>query len=547
MSKRLVLLLLITILSLAACGSQPSTTSSLSEVGTTPPFAPTATSVAEAFVSPTPAIPKDTPPLRIVTSFQIKSMNPIQDGFWMPEFGIAELMMQFRADGKHYPWLLDSIEQIDQVTWRLTLRKGITFQNGNPLNAAALAALINRQLALSPSAQSYFVNGSRAEAIDELNVIFHTEEPTTAMIPALADEAVFPVYDVSVVEAVGENYEQLIGAGIYTGPYQVLSLNDQEMILERNPTYWQGLPALPGVLVRFVTDPQARILAVQNDEADIALYPPTAAKAVIDAQPGVHFNFGTPSTGGFRMVLNIQQVPFSDMAVRQAIIRAIDYEELANDVMDGVFLPATGYFPPFFDFAIANQRTDVTEAERLLEASGWKRNANGVRTKDGKPLRIVLLIYPQQPDLTPISEAIQAQLARLGFMVEIRSVDNINNAMRLDSGVEWHAGLVSAGPVTFGGAPEPALRRYFVTGGDRNYAGFSNAELDSLTAELSVTFDNQRRRDILRRLQEIIIEEEPYQFFVNFHTGRVVVNDRYRDYRPGFALLHVTHTTAPSR
>ncbi|NJM05308.1 ABC transporter substrate-binding protein, partial [Candidatus Gracilibacteria bacterium] len=127
-----------------------------------------------------------------------------------------------------------------------------------------------------------------------------------------------------MVEAAGDNFAALVGAGIYTGPYQVASLNDQEMLLERFTGYWQGLPALPGIAVRFVTDPQARLLAVQNDEADIALYPPTAAKAVVDAQEGLYFNYGTPGTGGFRMALNIQEPPFNDMAVRQAIMRAIN-------------------------------------------------------------------------------------------------------------------------------------------------------------------------------------------------------------------------------
>jgi peptide/nickel transport system substrate-binding protein len=542
MRFRLFTLLAVGALLLAACGSQPAAQSPAAPAPTNAPAAPT-----EA-IAPTEASgmsAEDLPPLRIVTSFQIASLNPVDDGFWMPEFGVGELMMQFRADGQHYPWLLEELEQIDDVTWRLHLREGITFQNGTPLDAATLAALINRQMELSSSAQSNFAAGTMAEATGDLEVTLNTVEPNTAVIPALADEAVFPVYDVAAVEAAGENVEQLIGAGIYTGPYSVVSLTDSEMVLERYEGYWQGMPALPGVSVRFVSDPQARILAVQNDEADIALYPPTAAKPVVDAQDGIFFNFGTPSTGGFRMVLNIQEPPFNDMAVRQAIIRAIDYDELANAVMDGVVLPATSYYPPFFDFALANQRTDVAEATRLLDEGGWLPGADGVRAKDGEPLRVILLIYPQQPDLTPISEAIQAQLSDLGFAVEIRSVDSINTALG-PGGEEWDAALVSAGAVTFGGAPEPTLRRYFVTGGDRNYAGFSNAELDALAEELSRTFDPQRRTEILQRLQVIKIEEEPYQFFVNHHTGRVVVNERYRDYQSGFALYHVSYTTRPS-
>ncbi len=552
---RLFALLLISVL-IAGCGSAPPAATPTeapaapAPTATDTPAAAAPTRTPEALASAptsTPAAPTadEPPPLRIVTSFQIDSLNPIDDGFWMPEFGVGELMMQFRADGQHYPWLLESIDQIDDTTWELRLREGITFQNGAPLTADVLAALINRQMELSSSAQSNFAAGTSAEATGDLVVTLDTVEPNTGVIPALADEAVFPVYDVATVEAAGENYDQLIGAGIYTGPYSVVSLDDQEMVLERYENYWQGRPALPGVSVRFVTDPQARILAVQNDEADIALYPPTAAKPVVDAQEGIYFNYGTPSTGGFRMVLNIQEPPFNDMAVRQAIIRAINYDELANDVMDGVFGVATGYYPPFFPFAVKNQATDVATAQQLLDEAGWTPGADGVRAKDGTPLEVVLLIYPQQPDLVPISEAIQAQLAELGFAVEIRSVDNINDALT-SADEPWDAGLVSAGSVTFGGAPEPVLRRYFATGGDRNYADYSNPRIDALTKELSQTFDPQRRQEILTELQRMKIEEEPYQFFVNFHTGRVIVNERYRDYQPGFALYHVSYQTRPT-
>jgi peptide/nickel transport system substrate-binding protein len=553
MRLRLLTVLAAVALLLAACGSQPvAQEPTAAPVAIDAPAVPAAPAATDAPAAPVPtAAPAasaadELPPLRIVTSFQIDSMDPVEEGFWMPEFGVGELMMQFRADGKHYPWLLESIEQLTPTTWQLRLREGITFQNGKPLDAATLAALINRQMELSSGAKSNFAAGTTAAATGDLEVTLDTVEPNTAVIPGLADEAVFPVYDVAAVEAAGDDFAKLLGAGIYTGPYSVVSLDDQEMVLERYEEYWQGTPALPGVSVRFVSDPQARILAVQNDEADIALYPPTAAKPVVDAQEGIHFNYGTPSTGGFRLALNIQEPPFNDMAVRQAIIRAINYDEIANDVMDGVFTPATGFFPPFFPFAVMNQATDTAAAQQLLDEAGWAPGADGVRAKGGESLKVILLIYPQQPDLVPISEAIQAQLAELGFAVEIRSVDDINAALGPE-GEEWDAGLVSSGSATFGGAPEPVLRRSFVTGGDRNYAGFANPELDDLTSELSQTFDEVRRTEILTRLQELLIVEEPYQFYVNFSTGRVIVNERYRDYQPGFALFHVSYETQPTQ
>jgi len=512
-------------------------------------IAPTTTTPAtDATVAPAAeaTIPAELAPLRVVTSFQIASMDPIEEGFWMPEFGVGELLMQFRDDGLHHPWLLEALERTDDLTWVLTLRAGITFQNGKALDADALLALMERQLALSPSAQSDIPAGTTLTKTGDLQITLTTLAPYPTLPASLASESVFPVYDTAVVEAAGDDFAQLIGSGMYTGPYAVVSLDEQEMVLERYDGYWQGMPALPGVSVRFVTDPQARILAVQNNEADIALYPPTAAKPVVDSTPGIHFNYGTPSTGGFLMVLNLNVPPFNEMAVRQAIIRAVNYDEIANAVMDGVFIPAHSFYPPFFPYAVENQQTDLEAAKQLLEDAGWVAGDDGIRTKDGQRLHINLLIYPQQPDLVPVSGAIQSQLLAAGFEVEIQSVDSINDAM-LENTVEWQAGLVSNGAVSFGGAPEPTLNRYLVSSGDRNYGGFANAEIDQLAAQLSVTLDETARAEMLARIQAILIEEEPYAFYVSFHTGRVIVNDAYQNYQPGFQLYHISWQTQPAQ
>lgn len=483
-------------------------------------------------------------PLRIVTSFRISSMNPVDQGFWMPEFGVAEMLMQFRADGQFHPWLLASLENVDDLTWVMTLREGLTFQNGKPVDAAAVVATINRQMALSASAQGSVPADAVFAVTDALEITVTTQEPFPALPGVLSNESIFMIYDAEAVDAVGEDWAQLVGAGIYTGPYAVVGLDEQELVLERYDGYWQGTPALPGVSVRFVTDPSARLLAVQNDEADIALYPPTAAKPVVDQTPGIYFNYDTPGTGGFMMYLNLQKPPFDDLRVRRAIIKAVDYEEIANDVFGGVFGVATSWYAPIFPWAINNQATDLDGANALFDEAGWLRGSDGMRAKGGQPFRVVMLIYPQQPDLVPMSNALQSQFRQLGIDVEIQSVDSINDAI-LEETVEWNAALISNSTTSWG-SPEPTLRRGYLTGGDRNYGQFYNAELESLANELFVTLDQGRRFEILERIQQILVEEEPYAFNLNFSNSRVIVNERYRDYQPGFALYHVSWQTQPT-
>src|SRR5690606_4254959 len=95
--------------------------------------------VAAALAVAAPALAQsDAPvPMRMVTSFEVSTLDPATAGFWMAEFGVAELLIQFRADGRHHPWLLESWESVDDLTWVLTLREGVTFQNGKPVDAEA--------------------------------------------------------------------------------------------------------------------------------------------------------------------------------------------------------------------------------------------------------------------------------------------------------------------------------------------------------------------------------------------------------------------------
>lgn len=495
-------------------------------------------------IAASPALAEDHPPLRIVTSFAIESMDPYSEGFWMQEFGVAELLMKFESDGQHHPWLLSDLDSADDETWVLTLRENLTFQNGKPVNAEAVLAAIDLQLENSPSARGSVPESAEFSMTGEFEITVTTDQPWPSLPGTLANESVFLIFDAEAVAAVGDDWSSLVGAGIYTGPYAVTLLDANEMVAERFDDYWQGVPALPGLSVAFVTDPNARILAVQNDEADIALYPPTAAFPVIEATPGLHFVAGTPGTGGFMGFFNTAHAPFDDALARRAVLHAIDYEHIAQTVFKGLRATATGLYNADFAWAVENYATDRAEAARLLDEAGWTLGNDGRRSKDGTPLDLTVLIYPQQPDLVPLSNDLQAQFNALGIAVTIQSVDDIYAGMG-EGTVDWDIAISSEGTVSWG-ITEGFLSRYIASTGARNYAGYTNDRIDALIAELAVTVDAERRNAALREIQAILYDEDPYVFSFVISKGAVVVNDRYQDYPPGFALYHVSWQTAPS-
>jgi peptide/nickel transport system substrate-binding protein len=481
--------------------------------------------------------------LRIATSFKIQRVDPIRAGhYFLVEFGVVELPLIYDDTNGITPWLLESYERIDDLNWRLTLRPNVQFQNGKPLNADKFAAAMSRQLAHSPVTRTV-MPGAKVTVTSEREIILTTSQPDPTVPAALADEAIFPIYDVESVEAAGTDAVALLKSYCYTGPYRILSLDDRELRLEANKTYWRGLPKLSGVTVRFVPEAQARILAVQNNEVDVALYPPTEASRMLANHNDAFFVTNSISRGGPSILFNIRRPPFDETAVRRAFSLGINYETLARDVMDGVAGSATGFYPPSFPWALQNQRTDVEESRRLLTEAGWLLDSSGIRFHKGEPLEAVLLVYPQQPDFKTIATAIQGQLSELGFRLRIQQVDDIDAAMKNSS--DWNAAIYSRGVITTGGAPEPILRDYLLTNGEENDSGISDSELDRLIEELSRSFETNRRSQLLASIQDIVIEKKAYEVRVMFSRSKAVVGRTYRNYKPSPSLHHVTYDTKP--
>jgi len=486
---------------------------------------------------------QDVAPLRIATSFSIDSMNPWEDGFWMQEFGQAELLMQFREDGQHHPWLLAGLENPEPTRWVMTLRPDVTFQNGNPVDAGAILRAIAAGRTHSASARAEVPGDAVFAQTGPLEITVTTSQPWAELPGVLADEQIFLILDADTVEAAGDDWDSLITAGIYTGPYQVATLTEEGMEAVAWDGYWQGTPALPGVEVRFVPDANARILAVQNDEADIALYPPLAAMPAVEATPGLHFNLGIPSTGGYVGYMNVGEGVLGDVAVRRALLLAIDYREIAHDVFRDAVGEATSFYAQGFPWTLENYRTDRGEAARILDEAGWEAGSGGMRSRDGVPLAITLAIYPQQPDLVPLSTVLQAQLATVGIAADVVSFDGINDAL-MNPANRWDLALLSNSPAGWGKV-QGFLASYVAPGARRNFGGYDNAEVAQIIADLPHVTDPDARIALLHRFQEIQQEDDPYVVSLTISKGRVIVNDRYACYRPGFTIYHVSWQTAP--
>jgi peptide/nickel transport system substrate-binding protein len=239
---------------------------------------------------------------------------------------VYETLLFRNKDGELEPKLAAEMPtQIDDTTWEVKLREGITFHNDEPLNAEVVAASFNR--IIDPefnSEQIGFVEGiTEIEAVDETTVRFTTEGPDPILPSRL--------YWIKVVPIEYSKDSAFAESPVGTGPYKFVEWQrGQELVLEKNPDYWgDPAPSIDEVTYRFVAESGTRLSGLISGEFDLItnLLPEDADQAPKSAHvQGLEHPV---------MILNAMGGPTESLEVRQAMNYAVDKEALAEELYGG--------------------------------------------------------------------------------------------------------------------------------------------------------------------------------------------------------------------
>ncbi len=237
---------------------------------------------------------------------------------------IYETLLSRDSNGELQPLLAAALPtQVDDTTWEVEIRDGISFTNGNALDAAAVKASFDRLVGLGDESEQSGFFGSIAgvEVVDGMTVRFTTDGPDP-ILPA-------KLYWLKVIDAseVGEGYDE---NPVGTGPYQFVSWNrGSSVVLEANPDYWGDAPSIQQVTFRFIEESGTRLSGLLSGEFDLItnLSPDDA-----DTAPN------SVSVVGLEhpiMILSTIDGPTADVRVRQAMNHAIDKQALADSLYGG--------------------------------------------------------------------------------------------------------------------------------------------------------------------------------------------------------------------
>ncbi|WP_312993533.1 ABC transporter substrate-binding protein [Achromobacter animicus] len=279
---------------------------------------------------------------------------------------IFETLLTRTPAGELVPQLATALpRQIDATTWEVTLRPDLKFSDGKPLDAAAVAASINRIVDPKTASRQrpFFLGIKQAEAVDAVTVKVHTNGAD----PALPARLSWLTIVSPAAAADGSLSQKPVGSG----PYVLTEWSKgNRIVLTKNPNYWnpKAVGNVDRATYRFVAEPGTRLSGLRAGDFDfITNLLPEDTKRVAKAVTlkGTDLPF---------VSLNALKGLTADVRVRQALNYAVDKEALANDLYGGYAsvshgqLLAPGWFG--YDASIKPYPYDPKRATELLKAAG---------------------------------------------------------------------------------------------------------------------------------------------------------------------------------
>jgi peptide/nickel transport system substrate-binding protein len=446
--------------------------------------------------------------IRVASAFLPGSLDPASEGYTLIQRGVAETLTRVGHDQTIEPWLAESVELVEGATWEIVLRDGITFWDGEAVTSKHVVDALQRHWDEQPASKNFLPETTEIEIVDDLILRLTLPEPNSGLPHNLAAPQL-------VIHKMDDE------DAIMTGPYVPVTLRaDDELVLVSYDDYWGGTPPASQVIVQRVSDGNARELAVQAGDVDIITEasPESAATADGDVR-----SVTVDSTRVHFMILNHQQAPMDDPAVREAIDRTIDRQELNEVALGGLGGEITSIIPPGIGIETPDQiEVDTDRAAQILDEAGWETGDNGIRVKDGESLEFLLYTYPGRPELTPIAVSIQDQLNRIGFDVSIQEVDDIIETI---NGTDFQASMFSMNMLPTGD-PAYALQIAAGSDGSSNYGNYHREEFDALLEAIQVAEPGQDRDALILQGQQMLADDHASVFLISAPRAIVYRSDR---------------------
>ncbi len=311
-------------------------------------------------------------------------------------------------------WLADElIVDPDALTLTLKLHPGIKFSDGTDFNADAVIWNFNQMIDFGKASE--LVSPESIEKVDDLTVVLHYTEWANTWADTVGEVR---IYSPAAYEANGEDWAAInpVGTGAFVMKEMVA---DSHITYVKNENYWrEGEPYLDQIDVKFMSDATTQLSAFLNGELDVLRNPNSVSiQQLQDKYENVANN--APDLAGITYMMfcsGVEESPFSKLDVRLAVMHAINWEEMADGIYDGL----GGTTPVFavpgawsYDEELPMYEQDFDLAKQLLAGAGYPDGFDTVITING-----------ENPANEPCAVLLQYYLSEIGINAEIKKLTN---------------------------------------------------------------------------------------------------------------------------
>ena len=401
-----------------------------------------------------------------------------------------------------YQWSADS------KALTIKLRQGVTFHDGEKLDAAAVKFNIERHKTMAGSnRRGELAPVTSVDVVDPSTVRLNLSAPFSPLLAALADRAGMMVSP-KAAQAAGDKF----GANpVCSGPFKFVERVAQDrIVLERYANYWNKAEVhLEKIIYLPIVDATVRLANLKSGQLDFIER--LAASDVPQLKSDSRFKISRITEIGYQgITINIgksdlaQKNPLGkDARVREAFELSLDRDGIVQVAMDGEADVGNQWVAPTNPFYAKNlpvPKRDVAKAKALLQAAGV-------------PNPSFTLMTPTTSDVQRIAQVVQAMAKEAGFDVKIQSTEFSTSLDMADKGNYEAYVLAWSGRAD----PDGNIFSFEACKQPLNYAGYCKPEVDELLTKARTTLDAAERKKIYAQAAEILLKDRPDIYLFHRH------------------------------
>ncbi|MBD9559649.1 TIGR04028 family ABC transporter substrate-binding protein [Ensifer sp. ENS03] len=424
------------------------------------------------------------------------------------------------------PWIAESwTVNANATEYTFKIRPGVTFSDGSPLDAAAVAknydvfGLGNK--ALKQPVSEVINNYERSEVVDPLTVKFYFKKPSPGFLQgtSVIGSGLVAASTLALpLEELGDA-TKIIGSGPFVVESETIG---KELNLKARDEYnWgpaklehQGRAYLDGIKYIITGEDSVRIGALLAGQADFIRQVQAYDEGQVEAQD---YQIYAPSTRGVNnsVVFRPDNPLVSDIRVRQALLHATDTKEIVTTLFSANYPQATSIIASsalgYKDIS-AKLAFDPAKAKALLDEAGWSVAANGLRQKDGKELVLTAYESLPQPQNKETLQLVAQQWGKVGVKLSVLAGDSGSKTVD-----DLDPLKTPVSPAMVGRAdPDVIKSQYYPKNRDvlRQKGGLSDkvqsfvdTKLNGLLDALASEPDRQKRLAIAGEVQDYVVDQ----------------------------------------